>query len=102
RSLSPTGSPPFPSTTLFRSVSVALDLSLDQALQHLSEWGTQPLPITAACHDGERLRLRFEGNEGSVRSARERIGGEQMPGTWWRSEEHTSELQSRENLVCRL
>lgn len=65
------------------SVSVALDLSLDQALQHLSEWGTQPLPITAACHDGERLRLRFEGNEGSVRSARERIGGEQMPGTWW-------------------
>src|SRR5207302_5675914 len=21
---------------------------------------------------------------------------------WWRSEEHTSELQSRENLVCRL
>src|SRR5690606_31191800 len=22
--------------------------------------------------------------------------------TWWRSEEHTSELQSRENLVCRL
>src|SRR6266511_6185708 len=24
------------------------------------------------------------------------------PGTWRRSEEHTSELQSRENLVCRL
>src|SRR6266511_5547838 len=24
------------------------------------------------------------------------------PAAWWRSEEHTSELQSRENLVCRL
>src|SRR2546430_10100876 len=23
-------------------------------------------------------------------------------GTWWRSEEHTSELQSQSNLVCRL
>src|SRR5690606_42029946 len=25
-----------------------------------------------------------------------------LPGDGWRSEEHTSELQSRENLVCRL
>src|SRR5215813_15546037 len=24
------------------------------------------------------------------------------PGEWWRSEEHTSELQSRPHLVCRL
>src|SRR6267378_6093833 len=24
------------------------------------------------------------------------------PCTWWRSEEHTSELQSRRDLVCRL
>src|SRR5690606_39785544 len=28
--------------------------------------------------------------------------GVPVVGTWLRSEEHTSELQSRENLVCRL
>src|SRR5690606_39599845 len=27
---------------------------------------------------------------------------QQLPSSDWRSEEHTSELQSRENLVCRL
>src|SRR5436309_8109597 len=34
-----------------------------------------------------------------------RAGGDGIPlesGSGWRSEEHTSELQSRENLVCRL
>ncbi|HLU00453.1 MAG TPA: glycolate oxidase subunit GlcE [Burkholderiaceae bacterium] len=65
------------------SVSVALAMPLTEALKQLAEWGTQPLPITAACHDGELLRLRFEGNEGSVRAARERIGGDEVPGSWW-------------------
>src|SRR5688572_32094038 len=30
------------------------------------------------------------------------IGWEPVPSTWKRSEEHTSELQSQSNLVCRL
>lgn len=63
--------------------SVALAMPLNVALKQLAEWGTEPLPITAACHDGEILRLRFEGNEGSVRAARERIGGEAVPANWW-------------------
>src|SRR5690606_41934466 len=36
-----------------------------------------------------------------VRSRRRRLGVSSEP-IWMRSEEHTSELQSRENLVCRL
>src|SRR5690606_39937145 len=40
-------------------------------------------------------------------AARNSLGGRPYPGSpglWWsmRSEEHTSELQSREKLVCRL
>src|SRR5438270_11825275 len=43
----------------------------------------------------------------SLRWARRRLAGWRVPlpprGQWWlRSEEHTSELQSQSNLVCRL
>lgn len=65
------------------SVSVRLSLPTEQALQLLGEWGQQPLPITAASHDGELLCLRFEGNQGSVRAARERIGGDLIEPEWW-------------------
>ncbi|KKW67121.1 hypothetical protein AAV94_12400 [Lampropedia cohaerens] len=65
------------------TVSVGLEMPLEQALARLAEWGQQPLPITAASHDGTRLRLRFEGNEGSVRAAHERIGGEPIEADWW-------------------
>lgn len=65
------------------TVSVRLEVSLEQALENLAVWGQQPLPITAACHDGQSLRLRFEGNEGSVQAAKQRIGGEETPAQWW-------------------
>src|SRR5690606_41461789 len=74
---------PFPYTTLFRSQPVAL----------------------AAWRRARRLRrargadLPPPGNGGAVGAARGRAGCGKRSG---RSEEHTSELQSRENLVCRL
>src|SRR5207253_3835517 len=53
------------------------------ALARLAEWGQQPLPISAACHDGQRLHLRLEGGEGSVTAAHDRLGGEWLdPGYW--------------------
>src|SRR5436309_6205830 len=69
------------------------------------------LPILAGPHHG-----RAEGDEVGVgRSAiihiekveagdsvRDRVGGFYFLDMYYRSEEHTSELQSRENLVCRL
>jgi len=66
-------------------ISVRLEMPLAQALQKFGEWGQQPLPITAASHDGESLRLRFEGNEGSVQAARQHIGGEQVEGDGWQA-----------------
>ncbi|RMX06364.1 glycolate oxidase subunit GlcE [Corticibacter populi] len=67
------------------SVSVRQAIPLDRALARLREWGQQPLPISAASHDGDFLSLRFEGNEGSVRAAQERIGGEEIDPAWWDS-----------------
>ncbi|WP_248920411.1 glycolate oxidase subunit GlcE [Pseudomonas entomophila] len=65
-------------------LSLRLELPRRQALAELAEWAQQPLPISAACHDGEALYLRLEGGEGSVRSARERLGAEEVHNGFWR------------------
>jgi glycolate oxidase FAD binding subunit len=63
--------------------SVALEMDGAQALARLREWGRQPLPISAASHDGKLLRLRLEGGEGSVAAAHERLGGKLIDPTYW-------------------
>ncbi|MCE1117237.1 MULTISPECIES: glycolate oxidase subunit GlcE [Pseudomonas] len=64
-------------------LSLCLPMDSRQALAALAEWGQQSLPISAACHDGEALYLRLEGGEGSVRSARERLGGDTVDNRVW-------------------
>ncbi|WP_433735545.1 glycolate oxidase subunit GlcE [Pseudomonas putida] len=66
-----------------QTLSISLDMNSERALQQLAQWGQQPLPISAACHDGERLHLRLEGGEGSVAAAHERLGGEWLDNTYW-------------------
>lgn len=63
--------------------SVRLEMSAAQALEKLRQWGQQPLPITAAAHDGQSLFLRFEGNAASVAAARADIGGDAIDPDWW-------------------
>lgn len=60
-----------------------LELDLERALLKLAEWGQQPVPISAASHDGQALYLRLEGGEDSVNAARERIGGEDLGAVYW-------------------
>lgn len=63
--------------------SLRLEIDLERALLKLAEWGQQPIPISAASHDGQALHLRLEGGEGSAGAARERIGGDDLdPGYW--------------------
>lgn len=64
-------------------LSLSLEMTPGQALARLAEWGQQPLPISAACHDGERLHLRLEGGAGSVAAAHERLGGEPLDAGYW-------------------
>jgi glycolate oxidase FAD binding subunit len=64
-------------------LSISLDIDSDRALLRLAEWGQQPLPISAACHDGQRLHLRLEGGEGSVAAAHDRLGGELLDPSYW-------------------
>lgn len=64
--------------------SIALEMDAERALQKLAEWGQQPIPISAASHDGRVLRLRLEGGEGSVAAAHDRLGGELLDPVYWR------------------
>src|SRR2546422_4739594 len=65
----------FPYTTLFRSLAILLDAGKEQVLLNMSGSPTRmlPLPQLVVAHED-----------------------------YARSEEHTSELQSRLHLVCRL
>ncbi len=46
-----------------------------EAITLLSTWSKRPLPLSAACHDGETLRIRLSGSDTAVRVAHQKIGG---------------------------
>ncbi|RMH83251.1 glycolate oxidase subunit GlcE [Pseudomonas sp. AOB-7] len=66
-----------------QALSLRLEVDALHALNKLAEWGQQPLPISAASHDGAALHLRLEGGEGSVQAARQRLGGEEIDNGYW-------------------
>src|SRR5690606_40905614 len=95
------GSRLVPYTTLFRSTFVAQSFSGDKsqlvpllkaAIRHR---GFAFLNVISPC-------VTFNNNQGSTKSYDYVRGHLEATSTLDRSEEHTSELQSRENLVCRL
>jgi glycolate oxidase FAD binding subunit len=67
------------------TLSLRLEMGRDAALKKFAAWGRQPLPISAAAHDGEATLLRLEGGEGSVDAARRRLGGDELPASFWRA-----------------
>src|SRR5690606_41142248 len=90
----------FPYTTLFRSeINEATVQRLNESERAVSAWKVRASEMQRAHQRSElqrlRAELRYRKTAGQLRRLRAR--------RWWRrSEEHTSELQSRENLVCRL
>src|SRR3712207_7862041 len=78
----------FPYTTLFRSQQPrTAGLRVDRVARSAG----------AAAQDPGFRRQAFGADEGTARR-----GVGRLPGAHARSEEHTSELQSRQYLVCRL
>ncbi|HTC39253.1 MAG TPA: glycolate oxidase subunit GlcE [Steroidobacteraceae bacterium] len=60
-----------------------------RALETLSRWAAQPLPINASAWHGDRLRVRLAGARAAVASACARLGGERLKNSaadaWWLS-----------------
>ncbi|MDW8324581.1 MAG: glycolate oxidase subunit GlcE [Burkholderiales bacterium] len=68
-------------------LTLALELDAARALAQFNAWAAQPLPITAAAHVGERAYVRLAGAEAAVRTARLKLGGEELAdgAAFWRS-----------------
>src|SRR3712207_8736144 len=82
----------FPSTTLFRSREAAAAAQAGLAVAEADGDRAEHAEVVEV-HDHPSARLVCGG---------ERMGAEQRVDVVHRSEEHTSELQSRQYLVCRL
>src|SRR2546430_11024924 len=80
----------FPYTTLFRSANMVRIARQDAKAERIE--GVVRKVIAGLVHFAQRRHIRADGIGLSVRIA---CGGR-------RSEEHTSELQSQSNIVCRL
>ena len=63
--------------------SFALKLGCDDAIRELSSWRKAALPVSGACYVDDKLHVRLEGGRGSVTSAVDRIGGEEIDCAFW-------------------
>lgn len=63
--------------------SFALTLSADDAMRELSAWRRATLPLSGACYIDGKLHVRLEGGSGSVKSAVDRIGGDEIDCAFW-------------------
>src|SRR5690606_40343027 len=102
RPLAPPTSPPVPYTTLFRSTTdVATAATWFERFEGAGLDGVVAKRLDGPYRPGERTMVKVK---------HQRTADCVVAGFRWhkdgkgvgRSEEHTSELQSRENLVCRL
>src|SRR3712207_8392628 len=92
----------FPYTTLFRSTHRSVPVALD--------WGARSVDHLSCLHPDDIAPLAAAECAAVLLPGAELLGGEHTPparaladaGAIGRSEEHTSELQSRQYLVCRL
>src|SRR5207247_10999744 len=90
----PPTSPLFPYTTLFRSRAHGDAVRVGVGATHLGR-GNREGVIAEIGRGLREQRLDVASRQG-------RVGEVPRPGALERSEEHTSELQSRVDLVCRL
>src|SRR5207237_7205570 len=99
---SPPTSPPFPYTTLFRS-TVRRRGASQRGDFHVRHAAVEPAPGRLAVREVDGEQAPAVGRAPVVvEGGRQRIALVQAEHEEGRSEEHTSELQSHLNLVCRL
>jgi len=85
--------------------SLRIEIDAKQALNLFSDWRQKPLPITAACHDGNALTVRLAGSTSALSAAKNKIGGEQLAYStdfWQQVREHEHDFFKDERPLWRL
>lgn len=69
-----------------REITVQQETEAAAAIDRMNRWSGQPLPLSAACHDGHHLRVRLSGAEQAVAAAQRELGGEEAEqgASFWR------------------
>ena len=67
--------------------SLRLEAPEEKALEWMNQWGGRPLPVSATCYFDGQLSVRLSGAPSAVRAARQKLGGEELPGAdaFWAS-----------------
>jgi len=66
-----------------RACSLALDVDAATAMDMLTQWRRDDLPVSGAFHWKQRLHVRLEGGEATVDAARARLGGDEIDSGIW-------------------
>ena len=59
-----------------REVTLLFEIDAARAIAKMNEWARRPLPLSGACHEGGRLRVRLSGSPPGVEAAAAQLGGE--------------------------
>lgn len=83
------------------------ELTADQAILRMNEWGGRPLPLTATCYHGGRLHVRLGGADSAVAAALRQMGGTPLADAdaFWcslREQQHEFFSADRETPLWRL
>jgi glycolate oxidase FAD binding subunit len=54
-------------------------MNSDEALVQMNRWAGQNWPLSAACFDGEAVRIRLSGAETAIATAQQKLGGDTLP-----------------------
>lgn len=89
----------------FAETTLRLEMTENDAIRKLNEWGGQPLPVSASCWHNGLLCLRLSGAQAAVDAAVRLIGGEVVPGCerfWTGIREQTHPFFGGEGALWRL
>lgn len=86
-------------------ITLAWECPQEQAIETMNRWASTPLPISAACYDGNQLYFRLSGTPKGVAAGKRKIGGdviENSVGYWESIREQSHPFFSGEEILWRL
>ncbi|MFZ4700797.1 MAG: glycolate oxidase subunit GlcE [Candidatus Methylumidiphilus sp.] len=58
--------------------TLCFDMTAEDALAAMNRWSGLNWPLSAACHDGERVYIRLSGAEAAIKASAKKLGGERL------------------------
>ncbi|MEE9358529.1 hypothetical protein [Candidatus Vondammii sp. HM_W22] len=86
-------------------ITLSMECSQEQAIATMNRWAGTPLPLSAACCDGNQLHFRLSGTPKGVAAEKRKTGGdviENSVGYWESIREQSHPFFSAEELLWRL